>query len=180
MSYTRDKLIQGKLELMSLLECDNVCKLPRLTKVVLSCGLNASRIDSATAKLVQTDIGLIAGLRPVKVLAKQSIAGFKVRKAQLIAFKSTLRSTLMFEFLDRLIYIALPKLREFRGLSVSAFDKQNNISFGVKQYSIFPEVRYNKNTRPLGANITLCVNAANRFCAIALLTFLGIPFNAVV
>ncbi|AIC63825.1 50S ribosomal protein L5 [Candidatus Hodgkinia cicadicola] len=165
---------------MSLLNCDNVHKLPKLTKVVLSCGLNATRVDSATAKLVQTDVGLIAGLRPVRIFAKKSVAGFKVREGQLIALKTTLRSVRMFEFLDRLIHIALPKLREFRGLNVGAFDKHNNISFGIKEYSIFPEVKYNKSTRLLGINITLCVRADNKLNAIRLLTFLGIPFRTVV
>ncbi|AHL30987.1 MAG: 50S ribosomal protein L5 [Candidatus Hodgkinia cicadicola] len=180
MSLTRDKLIQSKLELMGLFSCDNVHNLPKLTKVVLSCGLNSARVDSATAKLVQTDVGLIAGLRPARIFAKKSVAGFKIREGQLIALKTTLRSVRMFEFLDRLIHIALPKLREFRGLSVSAFDKHNNISFGIKQYSIFPEIKYNKNTRLLGINVTLCVRADSRIHAIRLLTFLGIPFIAIV
>ncbi|ATW06037.1 50S ribosomal protein L5 [Candidatus Hodgkinia cicadicola] len=165
---------------MSLFDCDNVHKLPKLTKVVLSCGLNAARVDSATAKLVQTDIGLIAGLSPVRIFARKSVAGFKIREGQLIALKTTLRSVRMFEFLDRLIHIALPKLREFRGLNVSAFDKQHNISFGVKEYSIFPEIRYNKSTRLFGLNITLCIRAVSRLHAITLLTFLGIPFEAIV
>ncbi|XXM93277.1 MAG: 50S ribosomal protein L5 [Candidatus Hodgkinia cicadicola] len=180
MSYTRDNLAQNKLELISALNCDNVHKLPKLTKVVLSCGLNATRIDSATLKLVQTDISLIAGLRPVQVLAKKSIAGFKIRKGQLVALKVTLRAARMFEFLDRLIYIALPKIREFRGLNIGAFDKHSNISFGIKEYAIFPEIKYNKATRALGINITLCVSAAHTLHAIKLLSLLGIPFKTVV
>ncbi|XXN13747.1 MAG: 50S ribosomal protein L5 [Candidatus Hodgkinia cicadicola] len=180
LSYTRDTLAQSKLELVTALDCNNVHNLPKLTKVVLSCGLNAARVDAATAKLVQTDIGLIAGLKPIQVLAKKAIAGFKIRKGQLVALKVTLRSARMFEFLDRLVHIALPKLREFRGLNIKAFDKHNNISFGIKQYAIFPEIKYNKSTRLLGANVTLCVDAINKLHAIKLLTCLGIPFNTIV
>ncbi|XXN19712.1 MAG: 50S ribosomal protein L5 [Candidatus Hodgkinia cicadicola] len=180
MSYTLNKLVQGKLELMSLLECYNVHALPRLTKIVLSCGLNAHRVDAAAARLVQTDISLITGLKPVQIMAKQSVAGFKIRKGQLIGLKCTLRAIRMFEFLDRLIHIALPRIREFRGLNVNAFDKNHNISFGVKEYAIFPEVKYNKNTRLLGVNITLCTSAISRAYAVKLLTFLGIPFKGVV
>ncbi|AUG34169.1 50S ribosomal protein L5 [Candidatus Hodgkinia cicadicola] len=165
---------------MSLFGCDNAYKLPKLTKVVLSCGLNATRVDSATAKLIRTDIGLIAGLSPVRIFARKSVAGFKIREGQLIALKTTLRSVRMFEFLDRLIHIALPKLREFRGLNVSAFDKHNNISFGIKEYCIFPEIKYNKSTRLFGLNVTLCLRAASRLHAMTLLTFLGIPFRAIV
>ncbi|ATY93572.1 50S ribosomal protein L5 [Candidatus Hodgkinia cicadicola] len=162
---------------MKLLECDNVHKLPKLTKIVLSCGLNAHRVDAAAAKLVQTDFSLITGLKPVQITAKQSVAGFKIRKGQLIGLKSTLRSVRMFEFLDRLTHIALPKIREFRGLSATSFDKNCNITFGIKEYAIFPEAKYNRSTRLLGANITLCVNAINKTYAIKYLTFLGIPFK---
>ncbi|XXM90102.1 50S ribosomal protein L5 [Candidatus Hodgkinia cicadicola] len=177
MSYTLNSLTHNKLELMNALECNNVHKLPKLLKIVLSCGLNAARTDNTVAKLVQTDISLITGLKPIKILAKKSIAGFKIRQNQLIGLKCTLRSLLMFEFIDRLVYIALPKLREFRGLSVNAFDKHNNISFGIKEYSIFPEIKYNKSTRRFGANITFCINAACKAHAARLLISLGIPFK---
>ncbi|ATW06151.1 50S ribosomal protein L5 [Candidatus Hodgkinia cicadicola] len=160
---------------MSSFACDNVYKLPKLTKVVLSPGFNATRIELAAAKLVQTDVGFNSGPKP-----RKSVAGFKVRGGQLIALEATLRSVCMFEFLDRLMHIALPKLREFRGLNVSAFDNRHNISFGVKEYSVFPEIKYNKSAGAFGVNIALCIRAASGLYAIALLTFLGIPFGAIV
>lgn len=174
MSYTYDSLVQNKLELMRVFACANVHMVPKLTKVVLSCGLNSGKTNQAVAKQVRTDMSLIS------VLAKKSIAGFKVREAQLIGLKVTLRSMHMFEFLDRLIHIALPRIREFRGLNVSSFDARHNISFGIKEYSVFPEVKYNKSTSLLGVNVTLCTNASSKAEAIKLLTFMGFPFKGVV
>ncbi|XXM93479.1 hypothetical protein AAHH88_00570 [Candidatus Hodgkinia cicadicola] len=100
----------------------------------------------AVAKQVRTDMSLISAL------AKKFIAGFKVREAQLIGLKATLRSMHMFEFLDRLIHIALPRIREFGELDANSFDEHRNISFGIKGYSVFPEVKRNKTTRLLGVN----------------------------
>ncbi|XXM93606.1 50S ribosomal protein L5 [Candidatus Hodgkinia cicadicola] len=180
MSYTYDNLVQNKLELMRVFACANVHMVPKLTKVVLSCGLNSERTNQAVAKQVRTDMSLISALKPISVLAKKSIAGFKVREAQLIGLKVTLRSMHMFEFLDRLIHIALPRIREFRGLDANSFDAHRNISFGIKEYSVFPEVKYNKSTRLLGVNITLCTSASTKADAIKLLTFMGFPFKGVV
>ncbi len=176
MLTVRAKLAQSKLQFVQNLNLRNVCEIPKITKIVVSSGLNGLRVDSATVKTAIKDVSMITGLKPVVALAKSSIAGFRIREGQAVGLKVTLRSQHMYEFLDRLINIALPRIREFRGLKLCSFDNHNNVSFGIADYSVFPEASYSLSDKTLGMNITICTKACQRFHAVTLLKAAGFPF----
>jgi large subunit ribosomal protein L5 len=151
-------------------------QVPRLEKVVLNIGLgeaiqNAKALDAAVG-----DLGQISGQKPVITKAKKSIAAFKLRQGMPIGARVTLRGTRMWEFLDRLITVALPRVRDFRGVSTKSFDGRGNYTLGVRDQLIFPEIDYNKVERPKGMNITIVTTAGNDERALYLLRELGMPF----
>ena len=155
----------------------SVMQAPRLEKVVINIGVgdataNAKALDDAVA-----DLATIAGQKPVVTKAKKSIATFKVREGQAIGCKVTLRGVRMYEFLDKLVSIALPRVRDFRGVSRNAFDGHGNYTLGVKEQLIFPEIDYDKVTKVRGMDVVIVTTANTDKEAAALLEKLGMPFR---
>jgi large subunit ribosomal protein L5 len=155
----------------------NVMEVPTITKIVINMGIgegvnDRKKVDSAAAEL-----GLIAGQKAVITKARKSIATFKVRDGQAIGCKVTLRKTKMFEFVDRLVNIALPRVRDFRGLNPKSFDGRGNYTIGIKEHLIFPEIDYDKATDTWGMDITVCTTAKTDNEARALLTAFNFPFR---
>ncbi|MFP3039248.1 MAG: 50S ribosomal protein L5 [Candidatus Hodgkinia cicadicola] len=170
------KLAQAKLEFVRVLNLRNVCEVPKIKQIVVSSGLNSLRPDaSAVAKIVIKDVSMITGLKPMIAMARTSVAGFKIRKGQAVGLKVNLRGQHMYQFLDRLVNVALPRIREFKGLKLSSFDDHNNLSFGIMDYSVFPEIAYSSLNKTLGLNITICIKACHRLHAIMMLEVAGFP-----
>lgn len=164
--------------LMEKFSYKNVMQLPKLEKVVLNMGLgeaiaNAKALDSAIG-----DMTIISGQKPVVTRAKKSIAGFKLREGMPIGVKVTLRGDRMYEFVDRLVSIALPRVRDFRGVSPKSFDGRGNYTLGVKEQLIFPEIDYDKVDKIRGMDITIVTSAPSDEEARELLRLLGMPFSA--
>jgi len=154
----------------------NPMQIPRLTKIVVNMGVgdgvqDKKKVDAAVSDMVQ-----IVGQRPVVTKAKKSIAGFKLREGMPIGCMTTLRRDRMFEFLDRLINIALPRVRDFRGVSGSSFDGRGNFAMGVKEQIIFPEISYDKVDQIRGLNVVICTTAETDAEARALLKAFDMPF----
>lgn len=164
--------------LKEVLELDNIMQVPRFEKIVLNMGVGeavsqAKLLDGAVA-----DLTTISGQRPVITRAKKSIANFKIREGNPIGAKVTLRGPRMWEFLDRLINLAIPRIRDFRGLSPRSFDGNGNYSFGVTEQLIFPEVDYDSIDTVRGMDITIVTTASNDEEAQALLEAFSFPFQA--
>jgi large subunit ribosomal protein L5 len=155
----------------------NLHEIPQLTKIVLNMGVGDSTQDSRKASQAAEDLTLIAGQRAVVTHAKKSIATFKVRENMPLGCKVTLRKRRMYEFLDRLINIALPRVRDFRGLSPRSFDGQGNYSLGIKEHIIFPEVNYDKVDKVRGMDIVICTTAKDKEGAYALLKEFNMPIR---
>ena len=153
-------------------------QVPRLEKVVLNMGVGDAVSDSKKVKAAAADLGLIAGQRPVITKARKSIAGFKLREGMPVGAKVTLRKDRMYEFLDRLVNIALPRVRDFRGLSPKSFDGRGNYSMGLKEHIVFPEIDYDKVEDVLGMDIIVCTTAQTDDEARALLKGLNFPFRS--
>lgn len=154
----------------------NPMQIPRLTKVVLNMGVGEGTQDRKKVEAAVGDMTLIAGQKPVVTRAKKSIAGFKLREGMAIGCKVTLRRERMYEFLDRLINITLPRVRDFRGLSKKSFDGRGNFAMGIKEQIIFPEISYDKVDQIRGLDIVICTTAANDAEAQALLKAFDMPF----
>jgi large subunit ribosomal protein L5 len=162
---------------MDQFKYENVMEVPKLEKVTINMGLgeakeNAKILDSAVA-----EIGLITGQRPVITRARKSIANFKVRQGMPVGAKVTLRGDNMYEFLDKLFNIALPRVRDFKGVSKNSFDGRGNYSMGIKQQLIFPEISYDQVDTIKGMNIVFTTTAKTDEEAAALLAGLGLPFE---
>jgi large subunit ribosomal protein L5 len=155
----------------------NPMQVPTIDKVVLNMGIGEGVNDRKKVEQAATDLALIAGQKPVITKARKSIATFKVRDGQAIGCKVTLRSRRMYEFLDRLINIALPRVRDFRGLNPKSFDGRGNYSLGVKEHIIFPEIDYDKAADIWGMDITVCTTARTNEEANALLKAFNFPFR---
>ena len=158
------------------LNITNDMQVPRITKVVLNMSVGEAVGDSKKLHLAVEDLTAIAGQKPVITKAKKSIAGFKLREGMAIGAKVTLRKDRMFEFLDRLVNIAMPRIRDFRGLSVKSFDGNGNYSLGIKEQIVFPEINYDKVDKIRGFDITICTTAKNNDEALALLKAINFPF----
>lgn len=164
-------------ELMKRFGFKNPMQVPKLEKIVINMGLgeavaNPKIIDAAVAEL-----GAITGQKPVVTRAKKSIANFKLRAGLPIGVKVTLRREKMWEFLDRLVALSLPRVRDFRGTSPKAFDGCGNYTLGLREQVVFPEINFDKVDKPRGMNITVCTTAGDDAQAKALLEFLGMPFR---
>ena len=175
-------LEQYKLEisknLFEKLNYKNIHEVPKITKIVLNIGLGEAKDDSKIIDKAQEELTLIAGQKAIKTKAKKAIAGFKIREGMPLGVSVTLRNKIMYEFLDRLINIAIPRIRDFRGLNSSSFDGNGNYSFGIKEQIIFPEINYDKIDKVRGLNITICTSAKNNNDAIELLKNFNMPFKA--
>jgi large subunit ribosomal protein L5 len=155
----------------------NVMELPRLDKIVLNMGVGEAVNDTKKVKSAADQLELIAGQKPVITHARKSIAGFKVRENMPLGVKVTLRKTRMYEFLDRLVTIALPRVRDFRGLNPNAFDGNGNYAFGLKEHIVFPEINYDQIDQVWGMDIVIATTAKNDDEARALLKAFNFPFR---
>lgn len=156
----------------------NINEVPRLEKIVLNMGLGDVKDNSKSFNLAVEELGLIAGQKPVVTKAKKSVANFKVREGMKIGAKVTLRGERMFEFFDKFVSIALPRVRDFRGVNDKSFDGRGNYSYGVKEQLIFPEIIYDKIEKIRGFDISFVTTAKSDDEARALLKYLGMPFKA--
>jgi large subunit ribosomal protein L5 len=156
----------------------NVMQVPQLDKVVLNMGIGEAVADSKKVTAAAADLALIAGQKPVITKARKSIATFKLREGMPVGAKVTLRKDRMWEFLDRLVNIALPRVRDFRGLNAKSFDGRGNYSMGLKEHIVFPEIDYDKVEDVLGMDIIICTTASNDDEARALLKGLNFPFRS--
>jgi large subunit ribosomal protein L5 len=155
----------------------NVMELPKLEKIVLNMGVGEAVNDSKKVKSAAADLERIAGQKPVITHARKSIAGFKVREGMPLGVKVTLRRQRMYEFLDRLVNIALPRVRDFRGLNPNAFDGRGNYAMGIKEHIIFPEINYDQVDQIWGMDVIVCTTARSDDEARALLRGLNFPFR---
>ncbi len=155
----------------------SVMEAPRLTKITLNMGVGAAVADKKVMQAAVADLQNIAGQKPVVTLARKSIAGFKIRDDMAIGCKVTLRSDRMYEFLDRLISIAIPRIRDFRGMSPKSFDGRGNYSMGVTEQIIFPEIDYDKIDVIRGLDISITTTARNNEEGLALLKLFNFPFK---
>ena len=155
----------------------NPMQVPTITKIVLNMGIGEGVADRKKVESAAADLALIAGQKAVITKARKSIATYKLRAGQAIGCKVTLRKARMYEFLDRLINIALPRVRDFRGLSPKSFDGRGNYTLGIKEHIVFPEIDYDKTTDVWGMDITVCTTARNDEEARALLTAFNFPFR---
>ncbi|EPX84238.1 LSU ribosomal protein L5P [Rubellimicrobium thermophilum DSM 16684] len=157
----------------------NEMQVPRLDKIVLNIGAGAEAVrDSKKIKSAQEDLSMIAGQRAVITRAKKSIAGFRVREDMPLGVKVTLRGDRMYEFLDRLINIALPRIRDFRGVKGTAFDGRGNYALGIREHIVFPEINFDKVDEVWGLDVVICTTARTDAEAKALLKHFNMPFNS--
>jgi len=157
----------------------NDMEIPKLEKIVLNIGCGAEAVrDSKKAKSAQEDLTLIAGQKALVTTAKNSIAGFRVREGMPLGAKVTLRGDRMYEFLERLIYVAMPRIRDFRGVSGKSFDGRGNYATGIKEHIIFPEINFDKVDEVWGIDIVICTTAKSDAEAKALLKQFNMPFNS--
>ena len=163
--------------LMEQFKYDNVMQVPKLEKVTLNMGLGEAKENAKVLESAVEEIGLISGQRPVVTKARKSIANFKVRQGMPVGAKVTLRGDNMYEFVDKLFNIALPRLRDFKGVSKNSFDGRGNYSMGLKEQLIFPEINYDKVDKIKGMNIVFTTTAKTDEEAAALLAGLGLPFE---
>jgi large subunit ribosomal protein L5 len=155
----------------------NRLAVPRLDKVVLNMGVGESTADSKKASIAAADLALIAGQKPVVTRARLAISQFKVRENMPIGAKVTLRKERMYEFVDRLVTIALPRVRDFRGLNGKSFDGRGNFAMGVKEHIVFPEINYDKVDQIWGMDVIVCTTAKTDDEARALLKLFNFPFR---
>ena len=155
----------------------NKMQVPMITKVVLNMGIGEGVADRKKVDQAAGDLALIAGQKPVITKSRKSIANYKLRDGQAIGCKVTLRKTRMYDFIDRLVNIALPRIRDFRGLNPKSFDGRGNYSIGIKEYTVFPEIDFDKVVDTWGMDITVCTNARNDEEARALLAAFNFPFR---
>jgi len=163
--------------LMEQLSLENPMEIPRLEKIVVNMGVGAAVQDAKQLDAAMNDLRIITGQQPMVTRAKKSIAGFKVRQGMPIGAKVTLRGDRMWEFFDRLVATAIPRIRDFRGLSPKSFDGRGNYSMGVTEQLIFPEVDYDKVDRTRGMDITFVTSSPDDEGARALLDAFGFPFK---
>ncbi len=170
-----DKLIVSNL--MNKLSVKNKHEVPKIQKIILNMGLGEDASDGKKLKACIDDISLIAGQKPIITKFKKSISNFKTRKGANAGVKVTLRSYKMYEFIDRLVNIALPRIKDFRGLSSKGIDKSNNFSFGIKEHIVFPEVNFDKVDKIRGLDITIVTTSKNKQGTFELLREFNFPLN---
>ena len=169
-----DKIIIGDLQ--KKFSMKNKLMVPKFLKVVLNMGLGEDAKDKQKVQNCIEDMSLISGQMPVVTKFKKSISNFKTRKGTAAGVKVTLRKKRMYEFLDRLVNIALPRIKDFQGLNINGFDKFGNYSFGIKEHIIFPEINFDKVDRIRGMDITIVTSGKNKEATLALLEATNFPF----
>ena len=170
-------LAEVRDQLKADLELGNVMQVPRLDKIVINSGVGAATGQQSLIEGAMADLEVISGQRPVVTKAKKSIAGFKLREGNAIGVKVTLRGDRMWEFLDRLIILSIPRIRDFRGLNPRSFDGHGNYTFGVTEQLIFPEIDYDRIDTTRGMDVTIVTTATTDDQGRALLSALGFPFK---
>lgn len=163
-------------ELKAELSLGNSHEVPKLVKIVVNTGIGSQLLDSKILETSKVALEKITGQTPVATKARQSIAGFKLRKGMVVGQKVTLRGTRMYDFFEKLIQIALPRLRDFRGLPTNNVDKSGNLSIGLPEHTIFPEVSMEEVQKPLSLSVTVVTSGKNREHSIALFKKFGVPF----
>ena len=166
-----------KKDLQSKLNLKNLFEVPKLQKIILNMGVGEGKEDSKLIDKALEDLTLISGQKAVKTKSKKAISGFKIRAGMPLGVKVTLRNKIMYEFLDRLINIAIPRIRDFRGLNVKSFDGNGNFSMGIKEHVIFPEINFDKVEKIRGMDIVICTSAKNNNEAIERLKSFNMPFR---
>ena len=156
----------------------SVMQIPKLSKVIVNVGCGESKNNAKEIEAICKDIATITGQKPVTRKARKSVANFKLREGETVGVMVTLRGDKMYEFLDRLFSVALPRVRDFRGINPNAFDGRGNYAMGLKEQLIFPEIEYDKVDKIRGMNICICTTATTDEEAKELLTQLGAPFHA--
>ncbi|MDC3156541.1 50S ribosomal protein L5 [Pelagibacteraceae bacterium] len=168
---------QIKQDLKSKLGLKNIFEVPKLKKIILNMGIGDGKDDSKLIDKALEDLSLISGQKAVKTNSKKAISGFKIRAGMPIGVKVTLRNKIMYEFLDRLVNIAIPRIRDFRGLNSKSFDGNGNFTMGIKEHVIFPEINFDKVEKIRGMDITICTSAKNNNEALELLKSFNMPFK---
>ena len=156
----------------------SVMQIPKLVKIIVNVGCGESKNNAKEIEAICKDIATITGQKPVTRKARKSVANFKLREGETVGVMVTLRGDKMYEFLDRLFSVALPRVRDFRGINPNSFDGRGNYAFGLKEQLIFPEIEYDKVDKIRGMNICICTSATTDEEAKELLTQLGAPFHA--
>ncbi|MCH2322907.1 MAG: 50S ribosomal protein L5 [Hyphomicrobiales bacterium] len=168
---------KGITDLIDAFSYQNRLEVPKINKVVLNMGIGENVSDSKKINSAVDALELISGQKPVKTIAKKAIAGFKLREGLPVGVKVTLRKKIMYEFIDRLINIALPRVRDFRGLNNKSFDGNGNYAFGIKEHIIFPEINYESVTDIWGMDVIISTSANTDEEALALLKGFNFPFG---
>ena len=164
-------------ELQKEFSLKNKLMVPKITKVILNMGLGQNASDKKILQNCIEDMSLISGQKPIITKFKKSISNFKTRKGMPAGVKVTLRKNRMYEFVDRLVNIALPRIKDFEGLNLNGFDKFGNFTFGIKEHIIFPEINFDKVDRIRGMDITLCTTGEDKKISLALFKAMNFPFN---
>ena len=175
LKITYEKEIIAKL--MSKLSLKNKHDVPKIEKIILNMGLGEDGSDGKKLKACSDDMALISGQRPIVTKFKKSISNFKTRKGSNAGIKVTLRAQKMYEFIDRLVNIALPRIKDFRGLSSKGIDNSNNYSFGIKEHIIFPEVNFDKVDKIRGLDVTIVTSSKSKKGTLELLKEFNFPLN---
>ena len=165
-------------KMMEKFQYRNMYQIPKISKIVLNMGIGEAKEDAKILDKAQEELALIAGQRAVKTIAKKAIANFKIREGMPLGVSVTLRNKIMYEFLDRLINIAIPRIRDFRGLNPKSFDGNGNFTLGIKEQIIFPEINYDKIEKVRGLDITICTTSSSNAEALELLKNFNMPFWA--
>tara|TARA_Y200000002_G_scaffold360736_1_gene346219 strand:- start:4807 stop:5358 length:552 start_codon:yes stop_codon:yes gene_type:complete len=166
-----------KEDLKIKLGLKNSFEVPKIKKITVNMGVGDGKDDSKLIDRALEDLTLISGQKAVKTKSKKAISGFKIRAGMPLGVKVTLRNKIMYEFLDRLVNIAIPRIRDFRGLNVNSFDGNGNFSLGIKEHVIFPEINFDKVEKIRGMDITICTSAKNNNEALELLRSFNMPFK---
>jgi len=178
MARFKDKYLNDVTKaMMEKFQYNNVMEIPKIEKVVVNMGLGDSKENPKEIQVAVAELAKITGQQPVVTKAKKSVANFKVREGMPVGAKLTLRGEIMYEFLDRLISIALPRVRDFKGVNPNAFDGRGNYTLGVKEQLIFPEIEYDKIDKVRGMDITFVTTAKTDEEARELLALMGMPFS---
>ena len=163
--------------LMKKFSYENPLQVPRMVKIVVNMGVGEATQDPKLLETAMDDLARITGQKPVVLKSRKSISQFKLRKGVAVGCKVTLRGNRMYEFFDRLVNVAIPRIRDFRGLSPDSFDGRGNYTFGIKEQVMFPEISYDKVKKMFGADLTLVTTARTDEESLELLTQLGMPFR---
>ncbi|HUD20471.1 MAG TPA: 50S ribosomal protein L5 [Candidatus Saccharimonadales bacterium] len=173
----KERSVSTRLALSEQLEIKNHLALPKISKVSINVGLGQSKTDKDMVEYIGKTLALITGQKPVNTYAKKAIAGFKLRAGDHVGMRVTLRGNKMYDFLNRLINITLPRIREFRGITESQFDAQGNLTLGFKDQVSFAELGHDVLDRPFGLSITIAISHSNPAKSVVLLKTLGFPFQ---